>query len=172
MRAALQCVARAEVFASGATPGIVNTLTIVGTGNAPANQLLVRRADRSPYLYLEVAIDFTVAFLPDESTWHAYQAVVTTYLYAVNDLSGRELFAYHWHPQGMSHVKTPHLHISGTDSIQLPGRPGNPELTRLSLSRAHFPTRAVELAELLRFLIRDLEAQPRKQDWAQVLDAR
>jgi hypothetical protein len=168
----LQCVARAEVFGSGLKPGIVNTITVVSPGNTASNQLLLRGSNRSPFLHLEIALDYTVAFLPGDSTEEPYQARVTTYLYAINDLSGRELFAYHWHPQGVSHVKTPHLHFNGADPMRLPVRPESPQVTDLSLSRSHFPTRPIELSELIHFLIRDLAVEPRRPDWERVLEER
>lgn len=155
VRAALQCVVRAEVFGSGSMPGIANTLTIVSPKSVSTGLLLLRKPDRTPYLQLEVSIEYTVAYLPEDSMRQPYRAVPTTYLYAISNLLGNELFAYHWHPEGVSQEKTPHLHVTGAIPLRLPVRPGSPEATELALSRAHFPTHRIELAELIRFLIRD-----------------
>jgi hypothetical protein len=75
----------------------------------------------------------------------------------VNDEDERELFAYHWHPIGRSHVTTPHLHISG--------RTEPPEL-----AQAHYPTGPVTLADVVRPLIADFQVPPRRTDWQRILD--
>ena len=171
-RAALQCVARAEVFGSGSSPGFPNALTIVSAGRGPADRLILRNRQRAPYLLLDVSVEYTVAYLPEEAMRQPYRTVTTNYAYAILDLSGKELFAYHWHPEGVSHVKTPHLHFSGALPISLPMRPGSPEATELWMGHAHFPTRRIDLAQLVRFLIRDFDVEPRRPDWDRVLSER
>lgn len=169
-RVALQCVAQAEVLSSGTSRGRVNNLVVVSSGNTPANTLLLRRSDRSPYLHLEISTEFDVVALPDVSAQRSYQAAVTMYMYAVKDLNDRELFTYHWHPVGLSRVRTPHLHYSSATPISLPNRRGSSSVIELDMSNAHFPTHRIELAELVRFLIRDFGVAPRRQDWERVLD--
>ena len=92
------------------------------------------------------------------------------YLYAVKDLDGRELFAYHWHPVGLSSVHRPHMHVSSAQPVTLPTRPATTRAVELVLSRIHFPTHRIELAELVRFLITELGVGPRRQNWESVLD--
>ena len=79
-------------------------------------------------------------------------------MYSVDHADARELFAYHWHPTGHSHVTRPHLHISGRTE---PAELGN----------AHFPTGPVTLADVVRLLIQDFDVRPRRADWSRVLDA-
>lgn len=85
-------------------------------------------------------------------------------MYAVNDLTGRELFAYHFHPSGLSPTKTPHLHWSAATPIVMPMRRGSSAVFELDMSRAHFPTHHLELAELVRFLITELGVGPGRAD--------
>ena len=92
------------------------------------------------------------------------------YMYSVLDLSGRELFAYHWHPSGVSAARTPHFHASATSPIALPSRPGNPGTMELAVNRVHFPTHRMELPGLVRFLISELGVAPRRADWESVLE--
>jgi hypothetical protein len=130
---------------------------------------MLRNRQRTPFLLLDISLEYTIAFLPEETMRQPYRAVTTNYAFAVLDLSGEELFAYHWHPEGVSHVTTPHLHFSGALPISLPIRPGSPEATELWLGHAHFPTRRIELSEFVRFLIRDFNVEPRRPDWQLVL---
>lgn len=169
MRSALQCVARVDVFGSGSNPGQVNALTIVPAGRASNEPMLLRDRQHQPYLLLDVSVEYTVAYLPEETMRQPFRATMTNYAYAIQDLAGRELFAYHWHPIGVSHVKSPHVHMSGSMPMRLPQRPGNPDERMLSLRKAHFPTRRIELGAFIRFLIRDLDVEPRRPDWELVL---
>lgn len=88
----------------------------------------------------------------------SWSVATTGWVYRVNDAAEQELFAYHWHPPGHSHVTRPHLHVSGrTDPTEL--------------GDAHFPTGPVALADVVRLLIQDFDVRPRRADWSRVLDA-
>jgi len=113
-----------------------------------------------------------VTQLPYVPAQRRYEAVETMYLYAVRDLDGRELFAYHWHPLGLSSVDTPHMHISSARPVALPTRPGSTPTGELVLSRIHFPTHYMNLSNLVRFLITELGVGPRRPDWESVLGHR
>lgn len=81
------------------------------------------------------------------------------YSYALDDAAGHEILAYHWHPEGPSHVTTPHLHLgAGAGAL------------RPHLTNAHLPTGPVTLPAVLRLAVRDLGVQPLRPDWAEVLD--
>lgn len=115
-------------------------------------------------------MEYTVFEVSDTALRPTFEAMITMYMYGILDLAGRELFAYHWHPTGVSAVRSPHFHASTTPPIVLPGRPGNPNTSELVLSRVHFPTHRIELPELVRFLITELGVGPRRTDWATVLE--
>lgn len=84
----------------------------------------------------------------------------TAYLFAIGDDSGRELIAYHWHPQGPSRVTGPHLHVHA--DIQLGSA---------WLPKAHLPTGTVALQDVLRLAIEELGVEPLRDDWQAVLEA-
>lgn len=115
-------------------------------------------------------MEYTVFDVSDTALRPGFEALVTMYMYGVLDRLGRELFAYHWHPTGVSAIGSPHFHASTTPPVLLPSQPGTPRATELVLSRIHFPTHRIELPELVRFLIVELGVRPRRQDWAAVLD--
>ncbi len=77
---------------------------------------------------------------------------VTTlyYSYAVETQDGQEIAGYHWHPDGVSPVKFPHLHLGSAARI------GMEELTR----KAHFPTGRVAFEDVVEFLIATFGVEP------------
>lgn len=82
------------------------------------------------------------------------------YRYRVLDLEGRELVAYHWHPEGVSPVTYPHLHLSSRLAPIPVGRGGEP----VALGEVHLPTGFVAFADVVRLLIVAFGVQPRRTD--------
>ena len=80
------------------------------------------------------------------------------YFYAIETQGGSELLAYHWHPRGRSPIVAPHLHV-GAD-IQIGQR---------LLSKVHLPTGAIRLQDVIRLAITELDVEPLRDDWEQVL---
>jgi hypothetical protein len=114
---------------------------------------LERRGIRPPILFL-----VSQGYALDREADGRWSARTTRWVYQVKNSDQRELFAYHWHPVGRSHVTAPHLHISGrTEPAEL--------------GDVHFPTGPVTLADVVRLLIRDFQVRPRRADWSRILDA-
>lgn len=134
--------------------------------------MLLRSTDRSPFLQLQIDIQYSVIFALNATSRSLYQAVIARYIYTVLDLGDRELFAYHLHPFGLSPIEAPHMHFKGALPIALSPQTTNSVPLELDLSHAHFPTHRIELADLVRFLIRDLGVAPRRSDWETVLSPR
>lgn len=170
VRNALQCVTRVEILASGWDFGIVNAFRIISPNSAPSGTLSLQLPDRSPFLQLKVALDYQV--LLDASGYNRplYRAEIARYLYVVHDVQGRELFAYHLHPDSVSNVWIPHLHVSVAQNIALPNGLGNQGNTELPLGKLHFPTRRIDPPQLVRFLITELGVGPRRPNWEAVLE--
>ncbi len=105
---------------------------------------------------LALSIKEFVVAVRSRATW---TAEVSGYEYALLDSrSLSELFVYHWHPTGVSHIDTPHLH------------PGAPLLAALGQMRSiHLPTGHVGLPEFIGMLVREFEVRPARPDWARVL---
>ena len=79
-------------------------------------------------------------------------------MYKLEDLQGREIFAYHWPSTGPSPITTPHLHLGAASQVVAP------------MTNAHFPTGSISLPDLVRLLIRDLAVPPLRPDWESVLE--
>ena len=89
-----------------------------------------------------------------------WTVIETGYEYTIMDADQREILAYHWHPVGQSSFISQHLHI-GHGAM----------LARDELHTAHLPTGYVSLPEIIRMLIRDFRATPRRHDWQAILSA-
>ena len=92
---------------------------------------------------------------PAHSSIHAE---ITGYSVSLADGFENELLAYHWHPVGLSRVRTPHLHLGSFAAG-----------SAISIGETHPPTGIVSLAAIVRFLIEDLEVEPNRPDWDRVL---
>ena len=94
--------------------------------------------------------------VPDDR-WTVIEA---GYEYEILDSDHSEVLAYHWHPTGLSSFASQHLHLGYGASIG-----------REELLNAHLPSGYVSVADILRLLIRDFDATPRRPDWDSVLSA-
>jgi len=88
-----------------------------------------------------------------------YRVRTAYYAYGLEDLEGDEIFAYHWHPYGISPVGYPHLHLKHGARI------GRPELIR-----GHLPTGRVSLEDVLTLVIEQFDVKPLRSDWREVLE--
>lgn len=75
-----------------------------------------------------------------------FQVQTTNYRYHILDRDGREILAYHWHPEGVSSVTDPHLHLSG----RLNPLDTGPRDVPIPLGDMHLPTGIVSLAQVVR----------------------
>jgi len=88
-----------------------------------------------------------------------YRVKTTYYSYTVETEAGEEVFGYHWHPDGDSPIRFPHLHIGPAVKI------GLVELNR----KAHFPTGRVAFEDVVEFLINALGVKPSGRLWQKVV---
>lgn len=148
LQLALSCVTNAVLVHSGRyQPGEARFLHLTGSP-APLDS-----ANR-----LAFALRLQYRLATDTETHHRWNVILAAYEYRLLDSNGRELFAYHWHPESRSPITFPHLHLS---------RGG--EAILLNVEQAHFPTGMVSLPEVLRRFIRDFAVGPQRDDWDHVL---
>ena len=141
LQRALSCVTRSVLVGGARRPGVgLHMLDLAAGGQVPLagkHRLLLR-----------LRYDLDVVQQP-AGTW---SAIVAGYRCELSDADERELLAYHWHPQGVSPIIWPHLHVSAS-------------VAPIDLTRAHLPTGPVAL----RCAAADLGVRPLRQDWAAVL---
>jgi hypothetical protein len=83
------------------------------------------------------------------------------YLYSIALRTGpeirpaQEIISWHWHPQGSSPHKEPHLH-NGSAILMPDGVLG---------ARAHIPTGRVSFEEVVRTLIQEMGVRPTRETW-------
>jgi hypothetical protein len=75
-----------------------------------------------------------------------------------NSDSGHEIFAYHWHPESVSPVRYPHLHLER-----------GAEIGRAELTGGHLPTGRAALEDVLTFVIEQFRVRRLRNDWRDVL---
>lgn len=95
---------------------------------------------------------------PADAAGREWRATIVAYQYALLDGDGREYLTYHWHPDGVSHVTTPHLHLGPAAQVGVP-----------QIAAAHLPTGSVQLPEVVRLAIEAFRARPLRQDWSVML---
>ena len=93
-----------------------------------------------------------------ETSGNSWTVAEVGYRYRILDTNHREILAYHWHPIGQSSFISQHLHI-GHDAMT----------AREELHTAHLPTGYVSLPDIIRLLIRDFGATPRRGDWQSIM---
>lgn len=100
-------------------------------------------------LTLEVGMLYEIVETDDPQRG-PYKVTTRGYAYAVHE--GRNLAAaHHWHPTDDSSYHEPHIHIPAI----FPG--------------LHFPCGRTSLEEVVRFCIRELGVEPRRDDWEPIL---
>lgn len=146
---------------------------VVPNGNNPLSFVVsfIPRGQRVPItisgrrdrLSIANAVDL-LAFTTD-ARLRDYAADIVGYMVSVGTMNGTELAAYHWHPDGTSRVRSPHLHVlTGADA-------DGGDRGHIKLREVHFPTGFVPLSDILRMLIEEFGVEPQRADWSQVLDA-
>jgi hypothetical protein len=111
-----------------------------------------------------ISVAVAQRYLVVETNEHSstrWRVEVVGYTYVVASADGPEILSYHWHSEDAQLVRSPHLHLG-------PGA----QIGREELHKAHLPTGPVGLADVIRLLITDFGAPPRRADWTQILDTR
>jgi hypothetical protein len=114
------------------------------------------RSVRLSNVELDIIVVLRYRIILDRSASWAVRVV--GYHYELQHRDGRELIAYHTHPEGAGPVIWPHLHLG----------PAMGELWRPA-TRAHLPTGDITIQDVIRLAIREFHATPRRDDWEAVL---
>jgi hypothetical protein len=107
------------------------------------------------HLKLRLVHHYRIVQVPDERD--RWKVSTAGYFYALDDSRDQEIIAYHWHLEGRSPIRFPHLHVGPGAGCQ-----------REDLAAAHCPTGRVLVDEFLRFAIVDFQVEPLRPDWRDV----
>lgn len=109
-------------------------------------------------LFLKISVQYRVVENRSERLRRQWRISTASYWYTIEDKSGHEVVAYHWHPGAEGAVKTPHVHLGfGLGQI------------RAEFQKKHLPTGRVALEDILRCLITEFGVSPLRADWDLVL---
>lgn len=124
----------------------------------------------NPDLLLRIKHDYTIV---DSGTrGNRYEAVTASYVYRILDLHEREILAFHWHPDGVSQVRHPHLHLtSRTKPVEIDD-PANPdrEPEQIAFAAMHIATGLVPVEHVIRLLIEEFKVVPLRPEWDDILN--
>lgn len=98
-------------------------------------------------------------FIVREENRDAWQVVSKGYFYTFSEQNGREIIAFHWHPESRDQPDFPHIHVNSPSGASAIHR------------KHHVPTGRVSLESVVRFAIVELRVRPLRPDWERVLDA-
>lgn len=98
--------------------------------------------------------------VPAEGQRGPWKVETVAYYYTVieADAPHRDIFGYHWHPQGRSPITYPHLHLHSGADVGAP-----------RMADAHFPTGRIAVEQVLRLLIKEFDVTPLRDDWETIL---
>jgi len=161
-------VAKAEVFGGGHALDRVHNLTFVSPGGTAGYTTPLRATSGHRDVQLAITEYYRIAPLPPDAGRNLYQIRLTYYAYTIRDRDERELLAYHWHPEGVSDVTAPHLHIPRVAPIPLPRVD---PARAVALGEMHLPTNRVLLEDVVELLIREFAIVPLRPDWQAALAA-
>ncbi len=113
------------------------------------------RLPTSPELIFRAIHDFRIEHL---SQLESPSPRSVGYQYELRDRNDDEVFAYHLHPTGLSHVTTPHLHVTGGSRA-------------VRLDKRHLVTGAVTFPDIIRLLITEFDVPPLRSDWRDILES-
>src|SRR5207244_1642370 len=104
-----------------------------------------------------------------------WKVQTAAYYYGFDDVHGREVIAYHWHPEEVPAVPFPHVHLGHgavhAESLRV-GLPLSHNALRPDLWDAHLPTGRIALEQVLRIAIDHFMVAPLRSDWREVFDRR
>jgi hypothetical protein len=115
---------------------------------------------------IELFVRLLYRLVGGASARRAWRVELIGYVYHVLDREGREILAYHWHPEAIG-PPFPHLHVTG----RLPAIDLGPGFAPVALGDMHLPTARVTIAAIARLLIVEFGVEPQRPDWESVLAA-
>jgi hypothetical protein len=160
LRAAAACVSDRPLLATGYRFGDQPHLVFFAPRDVPV-ALDSPAGKRGVVLVVRVWYRLA-SVVGDRPAWRADQ---TGYAYGLADRDGRELLAYHWHPEALG-PPFPHVHLTG----RLPAIEIGPGFSPVALGDMHLPTGRIAFAAVARLLISEFGISPLHPDWAMVLD--
>lgn len=114
---------------------------------------------RGEIVTLDLEIEYEILHIPEDRERGPYKVSTRGYMHAVQTIDGGEVIAFHWHPNGHSHVKDTHMHVGSTQLIP----------DGVLSKKHHIPAPRMSVEGVLRFCIEQIGVEPLRDDWASTL---
>jgi hypothetical protein len=171
IRTTLACITDGTAIGSGTAVGQAHVLTLWAPGQQTSNVARLPTYEGVGEVLLRFAHEYTVVPVPEDQQRGPYKVHSSSYQYRILDIKERELVIHDWHPQGMSPVLTPHVHVPPAGAVIMAQRPGSPrEGAKTYLGDLHIPTARIFLEDVVEFLIRDFDVVTLKPNWRTLLE--
>ena len=170
LRRTLQCAVKGTVFGSGSNLGRLHSVTLCPDGQDCGSFARLRTHQGEGEILFEFVYLYAVVHQGARHGRGEFEVRTSFYQYNVLDREQRELVAYHWEPEGISPIRTPHVHMPVIGSIVLPQHPGSAVASaKTHLGKMHMPTGRVSVEDIVEMLIREFAVDPQRADWMEVL---
>lgn len=171
-RLTVQCVAQSGAHGGGHEVGQTYSITLTPQGHGAGDPVPLRIRSGRRDLFLAVAFRYSIAYIPEDRERGSYSVRTSYYSYRILDGDEQEILVYHWHPEGVSGVRSPHLHVSCVPTIALAQRGRRArDLRTIPFGKMHLPTGFVSLADVVELLITEFDVEPRRDDWTDLIEA-
>lgn len=140
---------------------ITDAVTVRGPAGASATDSFVfeqRYVSRRGRYRLELSLLHTFNIQERLQRPDRWTATSDGCFYQLRERNGKKIIAFHWHPGQRGQPDFPHLHMRSRVSSVVIDR------------KNHIPTGRISLEAVVRFVIVELGVEPRRDDWARVLD--
>lgn len=154
LQRALSCVTSSVLIGShdSRKPGGVRSVAIP----PPGQEYVKLPGERGLQFMAAVEYELVKVDDPDRGPW---KVRTRQYRYHIVEADFTEIMLFHWHPDGSSDRKGPHMHL------------GRSQLTPEAVvsHKTHIPTGRVALESVVRLLIMELSVPALRDDWETVL---
>lgn len=134
-----------------------NDVLIVSPSGRETQKIHALTLANGPILFNDDGLQLDIGLMydiikPNDPDLGPYKVRTRAYDYAIRDADDRTRVSWHWHPLGESTYRDPHFHVPG----DWPG--------------IHFGSGRTSLETVVRTCIREMGAEPHRDDWADILD--
>ena len=150
LQQSMSCFGNAVLRSDGYDADVIHTATV----QSPVVELITKSHEILNLVFVQ-------HFALEKRILIGWKVCTRSYYYAVEDEAGKEILAFHWHPDANpeNRILYPHMHIGAGA-----GR------FRSEICEIHFPTPRIAFEEFGRMLIEDFGVDPERSDALQVLN--
>lgn len=159
LQSALHCITPAKLWRGSTEVNVNHVLVFDRSLYVELRRQNPDDGQRYEPIYLSLLIGYRIISNPGNPP----RVVTVSYQFAISNRQHQEILAFHWHPEGISDVREPHMHV-GAGIVDA----GKGDFGK-GFSNFHIPTGHVALPHVVRFLLTDFNVVPNRRDWEAAL---